>query len=616
MAKNDNKKNKRDTRKAIDLKSQLKSVDVGIKDGVFIFTSPLTIEEFASKINKSTASIIKYFFMQGKMMNINSVLTEELIGELCLEYGYDFKVEKEVSAENVLENISFNDDDAVLERRPPIVTIMGHVDHGKTTLLDTIRKSSVTKSEAGGITQHIGAYQIDYNGNKITFIDTPGHEAFTEMRARGANVTDIVVLVVAADDGMKVQTQEALDHALAANVEIIVFVNKMDKPNANEEKVMSQLSEREIVPEEWGGKYVFIKGSALKGDGINDLLQAINLIADLKEYKANKNALAYGTIIEANLDRGYGPLATLLVQNGTLKKGDYLVAGYTYGKVRMMFDDLGKEINEAGPSKPVKVAGLEEVPAAGDKFLALRDEKQAREIANKVKIKNSTLEWSNLMSEDVRKKIEEGELKNLNIVLKTDVHGSLEAIKQMVEKISIEGTNVSLVRAAIGPITESDVKLAQASNAMVIGFNLRPSRLVKDLADQVKVPIYTYSIIYKLKEDLENKLKGSLDPIIVEEPLGEAEVLKIWKHSEIGTIAGCKVINGKIKRGAKARLIRDGVVIYTTEIASLQHGKNQATEILSGNECGLTLKNFNDIKENDIIEAYNLTEKTYDEVKQ
>lgn len=614
MAKNPVRKNKQDNRKSIDLKSQMKSVDIGVKDGVFVFTSPLTIEEFALKINKKQNEIIKHYFMLGKMVNINTVLNEEQIGELCLEYGYDFKIEKEVNVENILENIVFNDDEKSLKKRPPVVTIMGHVDHGKTTLLDTIRKSSVTKTEAGGITQHIGAYQVKHSGNEVTFIDTPGHEAFTEMRARGANITDIVVLVVAADDGMKVQTQEALDHAKSANVETLVFINKIDKPEANHEKVMSQLSEQDIVPEEWGGKHIFIKGSALKNEGIDELLQAISLIAEIKDFKANHESLAYGTVIEANLDKGHGPLATLLVQNGTLRKGDYLVAGYTYGKVRTMFDDQGKEITEAGPSKPVKVAGIEEVPIAGDKFLVLKDEKQAKEIANKIKIKNSTLEWNNLMNEDTRKKIEDGELKNLNILLKVDVHGSLEAIKQMLEKVSIDGANLNIIRSAIGAITESDVRLAQASDAIVIGFNLRPSRIIKDLSDQVKIPIYTYNVIYKLKEDLENKLKGSLDPIVVEEQLGEAEILKIWKHSDIGTICGCRVLSGKIKRGAKARLIRDGVVIYNSEIATLQHGKNQVTEILSGNECGLTLKNFNDVKENDIIEAYSLIEKTYDEV--
>lgn len=613
MAKKNNKKV--DNRQSVDLKKQIKSVNVGVKDGVFIFTSPLSIEELSPKLNKSTNEIIKYFFMKGVVTNLNTILNEEQIGELCLEYGFDFKIEKEISAENILDNITFDDDESSLTQRPPIVTIMGHVDHGKTTLLDAIRQSSVTSGEAGGITQHIGAYQVEKNGKKITFIDTPGHEAFSEMRARGANVTDIVVLVVAADDGLKVQTQEAIDHAKSAGVEIIVFVNKMDKPTANPEKVIAQLSEQDIIAEEWGGNTIFIKGSALQKEGIQELLESIQLISELNQYRANPDRLAYGTVIEANLDKGYGPLATILVQNGSLKKGDYVVVGQTYGKIRMMFDDYGKEVLEATPSTPVKIAGLEEVPAAGDKFLALRDEKQAREIANKIKIKNSRLEWSNSMNNELRQQIEDGSIKDIKVVLKADVHGSLEAIKAMVQKIEVDGAHISIIRSAIGGITETDVRLAQASNALIIGFNIRPARVIKDLADQVGINIQTYDIIYKLKEDLERIMKGSLDPIIVEEILGEAEVMKTWKHSEVGTICGCRVNSGKIKRNAKARVIRDGVVIYNSEIATLQHGKNQASEILSGNECGLTIRNFNDVKEGDIIEAYVLIEKSHDEVE-
>ncbi|GAA5414800.1 translation initiation factor IF-2 [Ureaplasma ceti] len=610
------KSNKKfDNRKSVDIKKQIKKVDVGVQGGVFTFTSPLTIEELGPKLNKSTSEIIRYFFMKGIVTNLNTILNEEQIGELCLEYGLDFKIEKEISAENVLDNITFDDDELSLEQRPPIVTIMGHVDHGKTTLLDAIRHSNVTTGEAGGITQHIGAYQVEKNNKKITFIDTPGHEAFTEMRARGANVTDIVVLVVAADDGIKVQTQEAIDHAKSAGVEIIVFVNKMDKPTANPEKVIAQLSEQDIVVEEWGGKTICVKGSALQKDGISELLEAIQLISDVNEYKANPQRLAYGTVIEANLDKGYGPLATVLVQNGTLKKGDYLVVGQTYGKLRMMFDDLGNEVIEAAPSTPVKVAGLEEVPSAGDKFLVLNDEKEAREIANKIRIKNTRLEWANAMTSEMRQQIEDGTLKNSKFVLKADVHGSLEAIKAMVDKIDVDGAHAEIIRSAIGGITETDVKLAQASGAFIVGFNIRPSRVIKDLADQCGVQIKTYDIIYKLKEELIGIMKGSLDPVIVEEVLGEAEVMQTWKHSDVGTICGCRVTSGKVKRNAKVRVIRDGVVIYTSEIATLQHGKNQASEMLAGNECGLTIKNFNDVKEGDVLETYLLLEKTQDEVE-
>ena len=484
---------------------------------------------------------------------------------------------------------------------------MGHVDHGKTTLLDAIRKSNVTSGEAGGITQNIGAYQVELENRKITFIDTPGHEAFSEMRARGANVTDIVVLVVAADDGIKVQTQEAIDHAKAAGVEIIVFVNKMDKPGANPEKVISQLSEYDIVSEEWGGNTIFVQGSALQKTGINELLHAILLISDIHQFKANSNRLAFGTVIEANLDKGYGPVATVLIQNGTLKKGDMAIVGQTYGKVRLMFDDNGNEIEVAEPSCPVKIAGLEDVPGAGDKFLVLNDERKVKEIANQIKIKNSRLEFNKTNNNDSNNK-------QLNIIIKADVQGMLEAIKSMITKIDVEGANIIVVRSAVGGITETDVRLAQASKAMIIGFNIRPNRIIKDLTDQTKVEVRTYDIIYKLKEDLESLLMGKLDPVIVEEINGEAQVQKIWKHSEIGTICGCLVTDGKIKRNSKARVIRDGVVIYTSEIATLQHGQKPITEAVAGNECGLTIKNFNDIKENDVIESYNLIEKSHIEV--
>ncbi len=601
------KKNKNDTRETIKIEDQIKTVNVGVQDGVFVFTSPLSVSELAPKLKKNTNEIIKFFFMKGIMVTLNTVLNEEQIGELCLEYNLDFKIEKEINEENLLDNIKFDDDESQLTIRPPIVTIMGHVDHGKTTLLDAIRKSNVTSGEAGGITQNIGAYQVELENRKITFIDTPGHEAFSEMRARGANVTDIVVLVVAADDGIKVQTQEAIDHAKAAGVEIIVFVNKMDKPGANPEKVISQLSEYDIVSEEWGGNTIFVQGSALQKTGINELLHAILLISDIHQFKANSNRLAFGTVIEANLDKGYGPVATVLIQNGTLKKGDMAIVGQTYGKVRLMFDDNGNEIEVAEPSCPVKIAGLEDVPGAGDKFLVLNDERKVKEIANQIKIKNSHLEFNKTNNNDSNNK-------QLNIIIKADVQGMLEAIKSMITKIDVEGANIIVVRSAVGGITETDVRLAQASKAMIIGFNIRPNRIIKDLTDQTKVEVRTYDIIYKLKEDLESLLMGKLDPVIVEEINGEAQVQKIWKHSEIGTICGCLVTDGKIKRNSKARVIRDGVVIYTSEIATLQHGQKPITEAVAGNECGLTIKNFNDIKENDVIESYNLIEKSHIEV--
>ena len=602
------KKNKvKDSRKTINIEDHIKTVDVGIKDGVFVFTSPLSVIDLSKRLNKSPNEIIKFFFMKGNLINLNSFLNEEQIGELCLEYNLDFKIEKEVNESNLLDNINFNDDENELELRPPIVTIMGHVDHGKTTLLDAIRKSNLTSDEAGGITQSIGAYQVELNNKKITFIDTPGHEAFSEMRARGANVTDIVVLVVAADDGIKVQTQEAIDHAKAAGVEIIVFINKIDKPNANVEKIMSQLSEYDIISEKWGGNTIFVEGSALQKTGINELLQSILLISDINQYKADYNRLAFGTVIESNLDKGYGPMASVLIQNGTLKKSDYIIIGKTYGKIRLMFDENGKEVDTATPSTPIKIAGLENIPNAGDKFLVLNDEKKIKELVNQIKIQNTNFDINTNQKNNINSK-------ELNIIIKTDVQGMLEAIKNMINKISIDGTHINLVRGAVGGITETDVRLAQASNALIIGFNVRPNRIIRDLLDQTKIIVKTYNIIYKLKEDLENLLIGKLDPVIVEEINGEATVQQIWKHSDIGTICGCIVNEGKIKRNSKARVIRDGVVIYDSEIATLQHGKNSVNEILSGNECGLTIKNFNDIKENDTIESYNLVEKTHQEI--
>ncbi len=611
MAKN-NKKN--DTRTYINFKEHLKAVDVGVKDGVFIFTAPLTVGEFAQKINKSPSEILKYFFLKGVMLNINDVLQVEQIGELCLENNLDFKVEKEVSAENVLDNIAFDKNDKANVKRPPVVTIMGHVDHGKTTLLDKIRLSHITAGEAGGITQHIGAYQITRKESPITFIDTPGHEAFSEMRARGANITDIVVLVVAADDGVKMQTEEAIDHAKAANVPIVVFVNKMDKETANPDKVISQLSERNLVCEEWGGDTIFVKGSAYTGDGINQLLDAILTLSDVMELKANPNQLAYGTIIEAYLDKGQGPVATALIQNGTLTKGDFLVAGSSYGRVRTIYDENKNVLLEASLSKPVIISGLEKVPVAGCKFIVQKDEKAAKELAEKIRLKQVKEENAQKKKlANVREQIANGELKNLNIILKADVQGSLEAIKGTINKINIEGATITTIRAAIGPVTESDIRLAQTSNAIIISFNIKANKAMSELANNSNVLIYFFDIIYKLKEELENMLKGVLDPIYTEEVIGEMEVLQLWHHSSVGTIAGCTVRTGKVNRNAKCRVIRDDVVLYNSEVSSLKHNKDQASEVTEGKECGITIKNYNDLKVGDIVEVYRIIEKKYGE---
>lgn len=598
-------KKKQDTRKSVDIRKQMKTIKTGVQNGVFVFTGPLTVAEFAAKLNKPATEIIKYFFMKGKAYPLNKLLTEEEMGEICLEFDLDFEKKLQLDETNVIDNLIVEDKEEDKVKRAPVVTIMGHVDHGKTTLLDNIRKSHVTASEFGGITQHIGAYQIERNNNPITFIDTPGHEAFTEMRARGASITDVVVLVVAADDGIKPQTEEAIDHAKAAKVPIIVFINKMDKPGAKADKALSDLSEKGLVAEEWGGDTLVVKGSALKGQGIPELLDAILTLTEMLELKANPNRDGMGTCIEANMDKGLGPVTTLLVQNGTIRKGDFIVLGEVYGRVRALFNDLGKEVKMAVPGQPVKVTGLSEVPVPGSKWLVIKDENLAKELAKKVKEKNVNIFRSQMKQVDPN-----DTSKRLNLVIKCDVQGSLEAIKGMLEKVKIEGATIDIVRAAIGAISESDIQLAKASKAHIIGFNVRPNKDIKDLAHEQMVKFYFYNVIYKLKEDVINMLYGSLDPVSVDEDLGEAEVKQTWKHSEIGTIAGVAVTSGKILRNAMARVIRNGKEVYHNEIASLRHGKETVNEVTSGHECGLVIKNFNDVKVGDIIQIYKTVDKS------
>lgn len=609
MKKNFKNFKKNDTRQNIDLKSQFKKVDTGIKNGVFIFSSPLTVDEFSKKISKPVSEILKYFFLKGKMLNLNTLLSEDQIGELCLEFNYDFQKQVSIDETNILENLNINDDPSKLKPRPPVVTIMGHVDHGKTTLLDYIRKTHLVSGEAGGITQHIGAYQVEYKNKKITFIDTPGHEAFTEMRARGANVTDIVVLIIAADDGIKPQTEEAIDHAKAAGVPIVVFINKIDKPAANPDLAMSQLSEKGLTAEEWGGETITIKGSALKGTNVPELLENILLIAEMNEYKANPDRLATGVVVESKLDKGLGPVATVLVQNGTLAKGDFIIIGGVYGRVRIMLDENNREVKVALPSQPVKVVGINDVPAAGDHFVVSVNEKDVKDIAAKIKANEKLKQFQ--FDQEMHKDSEGKKL--LNVILKTDVHGSLEAIKGMVSKIDIPGTKLTLVRTAVGGISESDVQLAKASNAIIIGFNIKPSRNIKDIADSQKVKIYFFDIIYKLKESLEKLLTGTLDPIMVEEETGEAEVKQIWHHSQVGTIIGCQVLNGEINRNDRARVLRDGAVICKTGISSMKHLKDVVNKITSGMEGGIVLEKYNDIKVGDIIQTYKIVQKTLGE---
>lgn len=540
------------------------------------------------------------------MATINQELDLDSVQLIASEFGVEVELKIPVDETNI-EAIEENDDPADLVARPPVVTIMGHVDHGKTTLLDAIRHTNVTAGEAGGITQHIGAYQVEIKGKKITFLDTPGHEAFTSMRARGAQVTDITILVVAADDGVMPQTVEAISHAKAAKVPIIVAVNKIDKPDANLERIKQELTEYELVPEEWGGDTIFANISAKQRIGLENLLEMILLVAEVQEYKANPNKRARGTVIEAELDKGKGPVARVLVQNGTLKIGDSFVAGVTFGRVRAMVNDKGKKLKEAGPSTPVEITGLTEVPKAGDMFLAFEDERKAREIAEKRTVQQREAEMganSRVTLDDLFKQIKEGEIKDLNVIVKADVQGSVEALKGSLEKIDIEGVRVKIIHSGAGAITESDVTLASASNAIIIGFNVRPEAAAKTTAEQEKVDIRLHRVIYTAIEEIEQAMKGLLDPIYKEAVIGQAEVRNTFKISKVGTIAGCMVTSGKITRNAEARLIRNGIVVFEGKIDSLKRFKDDAKEVAQGYECGITLERFNDLKEGDIIEAF------------
>lgn len=604
--KNTKNNKKIDNRKNIDLKSQLKKVEVGIQNGIFIYVEPLTIDEFAKKLNKSASEIIKYLFLKGIVCNLNTVLTEEQMGEICLELGYDFKKEIQINEDNLLDQMIIDDDESNLEKRAPIITIMGHVDHGKTTLLDSIRNTNVVENEDGRITQNIGAYQVKWNDNWITFIDTPGHESFSSMRARGANVTDIVILVVAADDGLKPQTEEAIDHALFAKAPIIVFVNKMDKPNPNIDRIMSQLADKNVLVEEWGGSYMMIKGSALTKEGIDKLLEAIVLTSDLMGLKANKNRLAIGVTIEAELDKGMGPIASILVQNGTLMVGDYILVGEHYGKIRKMINDKNEEVIQALPSTPVKISGLNGVPKAGDKWVVAKDEKTIKDLANKRKINATRKRNINV----IKNPNDDNEYKELNIIIKSDVHGSLEAIKSVLDSINIDGAKINIIRSSVGLPTETDINLAKTANAIIFLFKLKPTSQIVDMAKSVDVEIKSYSIIYEIKDSIEKMLKGTLDPIFVEEKIGEVEIRQLWSHSSIGTIAGCKVLNGEISRNALIRLNRKKeLIVENKKITSLKHGKDSMSNVKAGKECGFTVDTFNEFIVGDIVEIYKMVEK-------
>lgn len=581
-----------------------------VNGGVFVFTKALTVSELAEQLNVNASQIIKTLFMAGKMVTINTTLDDELIGQVCLEFGYDFKKEKIISEEN-FEEVEIIDDPKDLEERPPVVTIMGHVDHGKTTLIDTIRKSNIVSTEAGAITQAIGAYQKEIHGRKITFIDTPGHEAFTAMRSRGASVTDIVIIIVAADDGVMPQTKEAIDHAKAANVPIIVAINKIDKPGADPERVKTELMQLNIIPEEYGGDTIFCEISAKKNIGVENLLENILVVAEMLELKANPSRYALGTVLEANLDKGEGPKATLVVQNGTLNSSDYVVVGTAYGRVRRMTNEYKKILRTAGPSTPVSIIGLSEVPVAGDHFMAFPTEKQAREIAEKRRQARVTSEMhgSSAMSlDDLYNRIHEGEVQTINIIIKADLQGSAEAIKASLEKLNNDQVKINVIRSTAGAITESDVLLASASSAIIYGFNVRPDALVRSKAEEEGIEIRLHRIIYALIEEMEAAMKGLLKPEYEEKVLGQASVRQLFKVSKLGTIAGCMVTSGLIRRDSSMRLIRDGIVVYEGKLSSLKRYQNDAKEVQTGYECGLMIENYNDIKENDIIECYEMVE--------
>lgn len=573
------------------------------ESSILTYKEGMTVAEVAQGMNKTNAQIVMKLMQLGIMANQNQTVDRETIELVAMEFGYELKNEV-VTDVTRFDEFTIEDDEDSLVTRPPVVTIMGHVDHGKTTLLDTIRSSRVTKGEAGGITQHIGAYQVNHNGFVITFIDTPGHAAFTEMRARGAQITDIVILVVAADDGVMPQTEEAIAHARAAGCPIIVAVNKIDKPTANPDRVMEELSHYGLLAEAWGGDTIFVKISALKGKGVDELLEMVQLVSEMENFRANPNRQAIGTVIEAQLDKGKGPVATFLVQNGTLKVGDIVVCGDTYGRIRVMEDDRHVRYQQCLPSTAVAVTGLNNVPLAGDKFMVFSDERLARETAearaNKTKLAEN--EGKKAMS------LEElfnghDEAKELNLIIKGDVQGSVEALKASLEKINVEDLKVNIIRATVGAITDTDVSLAEASKAIIIGFNVRPMAPVRNEAQVKGVEIRLYNIIYKVLEDIEAALKGMLAPVFEEVVTGQAEVRSLFKLSKVGTIAGCYVTDGVIERNSLVRILRNGVVIFEGKMASLKRFKDDAKEVKQGYECGITIENFNDIKEGDVFEA-------------
>lgn len=602
---NKGQKKKKKTRREVE--AERKAAEEANNVGIIEIGESITVKELAEKLNKPTNDVIRTLIFKGVMAAINQEIDFETAEKVCTEYEVLVEKKEESQELEVLE--IEEDDEENLKKRPPIVTVMGHVDHGKTSLLDCIRKSKVTDSEAGGITQHIGAYTITLNGEAITFLDTPGHEAFTAMRARGAQVTDIVILVVAADDGIMPQTKEAIDHCKAAGVPMIVAINKIDKPGANPDRVKQELAEQGLLVESWGGDVISEEVSAKQNLNIDKLLEMVLLSAEMLELKANENRKAKGTVIEAKLDKGRGAVATLLVQNGTLHVGDSILVGSTYGRIRAMFDDTGKKIKSAGPSIPVEVLGLSEVPEAGDRFNQVKDEKTARNMADsrKQRLKAETLQASHRVSlEDLYSQIKEGKVKELAIIVKADVQGSVEAIKSSLEKLSTDDVKVRVIHGGVGAISETDITLAAASNAIVIGFNVRPDNNAVTQAEKEGVDIKTYRIIYDAIEDVKSAMIGMLEPEYKEVVLGSAEVRETYKISNVGTIAGCYVLNGKLQRNSEVRIIREGIVIFESSLSSLKRFKDDVKEVNSGYECGLTVEKFNDIKEGDIVECFKM----------
>ncbi len=612
---NKKKKIKKDKRKK-NSKEQpatiVSSVEDNIDSNVILVKEVMTVAELAEKFEISSTDLIKKLFVELKIMaNINQTLTFEQIELIAIAYGKEIQKELEVNKEDLDIYFDVEEDEKDLVLRAPIVTIMGHVDHGKTTLLDNIRHTKVTSEESGGITQHIGAYQVNLNGRKITFLDTPGHAAFTTMRARGAQITDITILVVAADDGVMPQTIEAINHAKAANVPIIVAVNKIDKPQANPEKVMGELAEYGLTPEAWGGETIFVPISALQNKGVDELLEMVLLVSDMQELKANPNRLALGTVIEARLDKGRGTVATLLVQNGTLKISDPIVVGNTFGRVRAMINDRGKSIKNALPSTPVEITGLQDVPNAGDRFVVFGDEKTARQIGEARQqqyIESQRESQASLSLDSLFEQMKQGEAKDLNIILKADVQGSVEALSMSLAKIEVDGVNVRIIHTGVGAINESDVTLAAASKAVVIGFNVRPDANAKQKIQEEKIDVRLHSIIYNVIEEIENAMKGLLAPEFKEKILGLAEVRQVYKVSKIGTIAGSYVTEGKVLHNAQLRVIRDSIVIFEGKIGTLKRYKDDVKEVQNGYECGITVENYSDIKEGDVFELFVMEE--------